>query len=97
MKRIIGILLTMLVLLSACTFAASAARPDSPGKSGNPGKPEDAGRPDWIPPVSVDDNPAPEIVILPTGQTDNTPAADHAPGCVTDDGPQDGVDWIPEV
>ena len=91
MKRTIGLLLSIFVVFSACTFAAIAVKPDNPGKS------EDAGRPDWVPAVSIDDDPSPEIIILPTGQTDNTPAADNAPGAVTEDGPQDSVDWLPEV
>ena len=91
MRKIIGILLAVLVVFSACTFAVSAVKPDSPGKS------EDAGKPEILPLISIDDNPAPEIIILPTDQTDNTPAADNAPGAVTEDGPQDSIDWIPCV
>jgi len=91
MKKIIGRLLAIFLVLSACTFAASAVKPDDPGK------PDGAGKPENLPPVSTDGDPAPEIIILPTGQTDNTPAADNAPGSITEDGPQDGVDWIPCV
>jgi hypothetical protein len=91
MKKTIGLLLAIFMVLSACTFAASAVKPD------NPGKPDDAGKPENLPPVSTDEDPAPEIIILPTGQTDDTPAADNAPGSITEDGPQDGVDWLPDV
>jgi len=91
MKKTIGLLLAIFLVLSAFTFAASAVKPENPGKS------NDAGKPENLPPVSTDDDPAPEIIILPTDQTDNTPAVDNAPGAITEDGPQDSVDWVPCV
>ncbi len=84
MRKTMGLLLAIFMVFSACTFAVSAVKPD------NPGKPDDAGRPETIPPISMDGtNPAPEGLDLPTEQTDNTPAADNAPGGIGVDGPQD--------
>jgi hypothetical protein len=91
MRKTIGFLLAIFMVFSASLFAASAVKPD------NPGKPNDAGRPEILPPISTDGGPAPEVIIPPTGQTDNTPAADNAPGSITEDGPQEGIDYLPCV
>lgn len=85
MKETMGIILAIFVVFSACTFAANAVKPDGEGK------------PKTLPPVSTDDDLAPEGILLPTDRTDNTPASDNAPAFIGDQGPQiePPIDWLP--
>lgn len=87
MKKTIGLILVVFMVFSAFAFAANAAKPDG------------AGKPETLPPVNMDDDPAPEVILLPTDQTDNTPASDRAPGFIGDEGPQiePPIDWLPCV
>lgn len=87
MKKMIAFLLALFLAFSACTFAASAGKPDNPGK------------PESIPPINTDNDPSPEVILPPTDQTDNTPASDNAPCFIGDDGPlvDPPADWIPCV
>jgi len=80
MRNLAAVLLAILLAFSACAFVASAVRPDNPGI------------PDSNPVFDGDDAP-PEV--LPTDQTDETPAADNAPNAIGDEGPQ--IDWLPDL